>query len=124
MRSPFLTALHVLHIIVGAMLGILTRLLLGHAFDPKGLNIVSATSPLFVDLPANAVGCFLAGAYAPFKSMALRTQPAIHHGFSTGYLGSLTSTQCAPKLTLVAPHFCLSDEESSLLSANIPDGGY
>jgi fluoride ion exporter CrcB/FEX len=81
-----------LHISVGSMLGVLTRLLLGRAFDTSGLGIVTSTSPLFVDLPANAFGSFLAGAYAPFKANTLRTIPDIHHGLSTGYLGSVTST--------------------------------
>jgi fluoride ion exporter CrcB/FEX len=80
-----------LHISVGSMLGVLTRLLLGHAFDTSGLGVVSATSPLFVDMPANALGSFLAGGYAPFKLNTLRTRPEIHHGLSTGYFGSLTS---------------------------------
>jgi fluoride ion exporter CrcB/FEX len=116
MNSLFLTALRLLCISVGAMLGVLTRLLLGRAFDPEGLNIVSATSPLFVDLPANALGCFLAGAYTPFKSIVLRSQPALHHGFSTGYLGSLTSTPYAPNSFSL--HLSIgSDEESSSLTA-------
>lgn len=83
---------HALHISVGAVLGVLTRLGLGRAFGPSGLAAVSTSSALFADLPANAVGCFLAGAYAPWKVRSARLHGSVPHAVSTGYFGSVTST--------------------------------
>lgn len=83
---------HALHISVGAVLGVLTRAGLGRAFGPAGLAVTSPAGVVFVDLPANAVGCFLAGAYAPWKARSAALHPSVPHALSTGYLGSVTST--------------------------------
>jgi fluoride ion exporter CrcB/FEX len=84
-----------LHVSVGAVLGALTRIALGRAFGPTAAGVVSDTSPLFTDLPANAVGCLLAGMFAPFKARAAEVHKSLPHALSTGYLGSLTS-MCRP----------------------------
>jgi fluoride ion exporter CrcB/FEX len=82
----------VLLVSCGAVLGVLTRVALGRAFGQEGANIVSSRSVLFLDLPANALGSFLAGVYIPLHTRAIRVHPSLHHAISTGYFGSVTST--------------------------------
>jgi fluoride ion exporter CrcB/FEX len=83
-----------LHVSCGSMLGALTRIGLGRSFGTGGANVVSDTSALFLDLPANAFGSFLAGLYAPLRSHAARVHPTMHHALSIGYFGSVTSMFC------------------------------
>lgn len=89
MPLPF--AEDALFISVGAVLGLLSRLGLARLFGPAVLDVVSATSPLFTDLPANAVGCLLTGAFAPAKDRTAMFHSSLAVGISTGFLGSTTS---------------------------------
>lgn len=81
---------NILAISSAAILGVLTRVNVDALFGPTGLSITSRDTLLFYDLPANALGCFLLGAFN-----ALNTRVAIHPliklAVSTGYAGSVTS---------------------------------
>lgn len=80
-----------LHVSCGAVIGVLTRIGLGRLFGPRGLGAVSASSTLFLDLPSNALGSFLAGLTAHFKHPIVEVHESIHLALSAGFFGSVTS---------------------------------
>lgn len=77
-------------IALGAVLGAASRVALGHLFG-EILPLTSSSSPVFRDLPANAVGSLLAGAFTPLKPHANAMHASLGVGVSTGLLGSVTS---------------------------------
>lgn len=80
-----------LHVSCGAIAGVLAREGFSHLFGPEVAAIVSSSSALFLDLPSNAVGSFLAGLTAHFKHQIVEVHESIHLALSAGFLGSVTS---------------------------------
>lgn len=96
----------VVHLSCGAMFGVLVRVGLGRAFGPTALGVVSSTSPLFLDLPANVFGCLLAGFFSPFKTKAAQIYRGLPLFIATGCLGSVTSTFKPLGSSEIRPMYC------------------
>nr|CAD1818528.1 unnamed protein product [Ananas comosus var. bracteatus] len=71
---------------------VLTRYSLGKLFGPSDLALTSDDSLLYLDLPANILGCFLIGWFGiVFKTDICQISDHLVVGLTTGYLGSLTT---------------------------------
>nr|CAD1818682.1 unnamed protein product [Ananas comosus var. bracteatus] len=71
---------------------VLTRYSLGKLFGPSDLALTSDDSLLYLDLPANILGCFLIGWFGiVFKTDIRQISDHLVVGLTTGYLGSLTT---------------------------------
>jgi len=85
------TAINVLSLSIAGVLGVLTRLSIGHLFGPRGASITASDTALFIDLPANFVGCFVIGTFNAWKSKAIFSA-TLSLAVTTGYAGSVTCT--------------------------------
>ncbi|KAG5550046.1 hypothetical protein RHGRI_015116 [Rhododendron griersonianum] len=84
--------LHLMHLSVFGILGVLTRYVLEKLFGPGVIGLTSNGSVLYLDLPSNMVGSFLMGWLGiVFKGDISRVSEHLAIGLTTGYLGSLTT---------------------------------
>lgn len=88
---PVLDAVtNIFAISAAAVLGVLTRAFVSSLFDQDGARVTSTTSSVFVDLPANVLGCFVLGSFTTLKARFF-IPSSLSIAISTGYAGSLTS---------------------------------
>ncbi|XP_020095039.1 fluoride export protein 1-like [Ananas comosus] len=83
---------YMIHLALFGFFGVLTRYSLGKLFGPSDLALTSDDSLLYLDLPANILGCFLIGWFGiVFKTDIRQISDHLVVGLTTGYLGSLTT---------------------------------
>lgn len=75
-----------------AVIGTQTRVWVAVLFRDV-LHVTNPDSALFVDLPANALGCFVMGFIATRSTVLSQLHPSVHTAVTTGYLGCVTSKQ-------------------------------
>ncbi|KAE9449366.1 hypothetical protein C3L33_18758, partial [Rhododendron williamsianum] len=84
--------LHLVHLAVFGILGVLTRYGLENLFGPGVIGLTSDQSVLYIELAPNMVGSFLMGWLGVvFKGDISRVSNHLAVGLTTGYLGSLTT---------------------------------
>ncbi|XP_027343108.1 fluoride export protein 2-like [Abrus precatorius] len=85
-------ALCLVHLAVFAILGVLTRYILGKLFGPGVGRLTSDQTILYLDLPSNMVGSFMMGWFGvEFKADISNVSEYLVMALTTGYLGSLTT---------------------------------
>lgn len=96
-RSEFASVVlrNVLAVSCGAMYGVLIRMAVGNFFEGRvidSVTVTSRTSALFVDLPANALGCFVYGVIYAVRKHGSNVAEHVGKGVTVGFAGSMTST--------------------------------
>lgn len=75
---------------IAAVAGVILRLLVNRLFDEDFAEVTSSRDALFIDMPANVVGCMLLGVHESWKQR-FAYPDWLSISISTGLAGSVTS---------------------------------